>query len=148
MAIWYKYECSYSDATIEVVAAELGGTNDDTKEIMLGGLLNVNRVDLYQQYTEDDKVESTEEAHPRYLHVVYEGRALCRLWEAYDKLEYTELMMLAQPLDFCLECHSTFYMDYDDLDEYKDSKKKPIKPKTHTDIATDHEYSSTNTSHK
>ena len=67
MAIWYKYECSYSDATIEVVAAKLDETNDDTKENMLGCLLNVNRVDLYQQYTEDGEVESTEETHTQIL---------------------------------------------------------------------------------
>lgn len=57
-------------------------------------------------------------------------------------------MMLAQRLGFCFECHSTFYMDYDDLDEYGEPKKKPIKPMMYTDIATDHEYSSANTAHK
>ena len=57
-------------------------------------------------------------------------------------------MMLAQRLGFCFECHSTFYMDYDDLDEYGDPKKKPIKPMMYADIATDHEYSSANTAHK
>ena len=57
-------------------------------------------------------------------------------------------MMLAQRLGFCFDCHSTFYMDYDDLDEYGDPKKKPIKPMMYTDIATDHEYSSANTAHK
>ena len=75
------------------------------------------------------------------------GELYARLWDAYDKLEYTERMMLAQRLGFCFDCHSTFYMDYDDLDEYGDPKKKPIKPMMYTDIATDHEYSSANTAH-
>ena len=57
-------------------------------------------------------------------------------------------MMLAQRLGFCFDCHSTFYLDYDDLDEYGEPKKKPIKPMMYTDIATDHEYSSANTAHK
>ena len=39
-------------------------------------------------------------------------------------------------------------MDYDDLDEYGEPKKKPIKPMMYTDIAADHEYSSANTAHK
>ena len=39
-------------------------------------------------------------------------------------------------------------MDYDDLNEYGEPKKKPVKPMMYTDIATDHEYSSANTAHK
>ena len=58
------------------------------------------------------------------------------------------VMMLAQRLGFCFGCHSTFYMDHNDLDEYGEPKKKPIKPMMYTDIATDHEYSSANTAHK
>ena len=152
MAVWDKYDRSYADNTIEAVAAEIGETADDTKEILLGGLLNENRVDLYQQYTEDDEAESTEEAHLDTSSDTYtlymKGELYARLWDAYDKLEYTERMMLAQRLGFCFDCHSTFYMDYDDLDEYGDPKKKPIKPMMYTDIATDHEYSSANTAHK
>ena len=52
------------------------------------------------------------------------------------------------PSVFCFECHSTSYMDHNDLDEYGEPKKKPIKPMMYTDIATDHEYSSANTAHK
>lgn len=59
MAVWDKYDRSYADTAIEAVAAELGETTDDTKEILLGGLFNENRVDLYQQYAEDDEAEST-----------------------------------------------------------------------------------------
>jgi len=127
-------------------------TIDDTKEILLGGLLNENRVDFYQQYAENDETESTEEAHHDTTSDTYtlyiKGELYTRLWDAYDKLEYTERMMLAQRLGFCFDCHSTFYLDYDDLDEYGEPKKKPIKPMMYTDIATDHEYSSANTAHK
>ena len=63
MAVWDKYDRNYADDAIEAVAAEIGETTDDTKKILLGGLLNENRVDLYQQYAEDDEAESTEEAH-------------------------------------------------------------------------------------
>ena len=152
MAVWDKYDRSYADATLEAVAVELGETTDDTKEILLGGFLNENRADLYQQYAEDDEAESTEEAHPDTTSDTYslymKGELYARLWDAYDKLEYTERMMLAQRIGFCFDCHSTFYMDYDDLDEYGEPKKKPIKPMMYTDIAIDHEYSSANTAHK
>ncbi|MBP3414537.1 MAG: hypothetical protein J6L81_05000 [Clostridia bacterium] len=152
MAVWDKYDRSYGDAVLETVADELGETVKDTKEILLGGLLNENRIDLYHQYAEDDEAESAEEAHPDTTSDTYtlymQGELYARLWNAYDKLEYTERMMLAQRLGFCFDCHSTFYMDYDDLDEYGVPKKKPIKPMMYTDIATDHEYSSANTAHK
>ena len=146
MAVWDKYDRSYDDAVLETVAADIGETTDDTKEILLGGLLNENCVDLYQQYAEDDEAhpDTTSDTYTLYM----KGELYARLWDAYDKLEYTERMMLAQRLGFCFDCHSTFYMDYDDLDEYGDPKKKPIKPMMYTDIATDHEYSSANTAHK
>ena len=41
-----------------------------------------------------------------------------------------------------------YKIDFDDLDEYGEPKKKSIKPMLYTDIATDHEYSSANTAHK
>ena len=151
MAIWDKYERDYSDETLIRVADELEETVENTKEILLGGLLNENQVDLYQQYEDDDGEESTEEAHSDGTSDTYtlfmKKELYTRLWEAYEKLEYTERKMLSQRCGFCFECHSVFYMDYDDLDEYGEPKKKPIKPMMYTDIATDHEYSSANTAH-
>ena len=152
MAVWDKYDRSYADATIEAVAAEIDETTDDTKEILLGGLLNENRVDLYQQYAEVDEAESAEEAHPDTSSDTYtlymKGELYARLWAAYDTLDYPERMLLAPRLGFCFECHSTFYMDYHYHDEYGDPKKKSIKTMMYTDTATDHEYSSANTAHK
>ena len=151
MAIWDKYERDYSDETLIKVADELEETVENTKEILLGGLLNENRIDLYQQYTGDDGEESTEEAHSDSSSDTYtlfmKKELYTRLWEAYEKLEYTERKMLSQRCGFCFECHSVFYMDYDDLDEYGEPKKKSIKPMMYTDIATNHEYSSANTAH-
>ena len=46
------------------------------------------------------------------------------------------------PLGIVAELHC------DDLDEYGEPKKKPIKPMMYTDIATDHEYNSANTARK
>ena len=88
--------------------------------------------------------DTTSDTYTRFM----KGELYNRLWDAYDRLEFTERMMLAQWLGFCFECYGTFYMDHDDLDEYGDSKKKLIKPMMYTDIATDHEYSSANTAHK
>ena len=66
----------------------------------------------------------------------------------HGKLSYEEQSMLAQHFGFCLNCKSVFYMDYKDLDEYGEPKKKQIPKMMYTDIATDHEYSSANTAKK
>ena len=68
-----------------------------------------------------------------------------KLYEAYDGLEYTEKIMLAQRLGFCPECFSTRYADKNDLDENGKPKNKPIKPLPYTDIATDHGFSDADT---
>lgn len=68
-----------------------------------------------------------------------------KLYEAYDSLEYTEKIMLAQHLGFCPECFSTRYADKNDLDETGKPKEKPIKPLPYTDIATDHGFSDADT---
>lgn len=106
MAIWYKYERDYSDKTLIKVAGELEETVENTKEILLGGLLNEYRVDLYRQYTDDDGEECTEEAHSDGTSDTYtlfmKNELYTRLWEAYEKLEYTELKMLFQRLGFVL----------------------------------------------
>lgn len=132
MAIWDKYKRDYSDETLIKVASELEETVENTKEILLGGLLNKNRVDLYRQYTDDDGEESTEETHsdssPDTYTLFMKKELYARLWESYEKLEYTERKMLSQRLGFCFECYSVFYMDYGNLDEYGELKKKPVKP--------------------
>lgn len=63
IAIWGKYERDYSGETLIKVASELEETVENTKEILLGGLLNENRMDLYQQYTDDDGEENTKEVY-------------------------------------------------------------------------------------
>ncbi len=39
------------------------------------------------------------------------------------KEHYTERKMLAQRYGFCEDCHSVFYMDTEDLDEYGCQKR-------------------------
>lgn len=149
MAIWDKYDRSYANETLEAIAEEMQESVANVKEILLGGLLNENMVELYRHYAEDDGEETAEEiavdnfSDPYHLYVKYE--LYSHLWEAFDKLNYEEQAMLSKRYGFCRECHNVFYMDYTDLDEYGYPKKKPIKPMLYTDIATDHEYSSANT---
>lgn len=149
MAIWDKYERSYTDETLKMIAEEMQETVSDIKEILLSGLLNENAVELYRKYADEDGEEGAEEFIPdnstETYHLYMKTELYSRLWEAFDRLEYEEQSMLAQLCGFCLECGGVFYMDYKDLDEYGEPKKKLIPEMMYTDIATDHEYSSANT---
>jgi len=152
MAIWDKYERSYTDEMLKMIADEMGEETDAVKDILLSGLLNENAEELYRKYADEDGEESTEEIvpdnsnNPSYL--FFKSELYSCLWEAFDKLSYEEQSMLAQHFGFCLNCKSVFYMDYKDLDEYGEPKKKQIPKMMYTDIATDHEYSSANTAKK
>lgn len=149
MAVWDKYERSYTEETLQRIAEEIQETVSNVKEILLGGLLNESAVELYRKYADEDGEESMEEAvpdhssEPYHLYMKYE--LYSRLWGAFDKLSYEEQSMLAQRFGFCLDCKSVFYMDFKDLDEYGEPKKKAIPKMMYTDIATEHEYSSANT---
>ena len=149
MAIWDRYDRDYSDATLLAVANKLGESVTDTKEILLGGLLNEHQGEMYRQYLDSDGEDGLEEviadgsSNP---YIMYEKFELYdRLWEAFDKLEYEERKMLSQRYGFCMDCHSVYFLDTSDLDEYGEPKKKLIPLMMYTDIATDHEYSSANT---
>ena len=52
-------KCPEPFNTLIDIAGELEETVENTKEILLGGLLNENQVDLYRQYTDDDGEECT-----------------------------------------------------------------------------------------
>ncbi len=149
MAIWDKFNRAYDDETIGNIALELDESVKNTKEILLGGLLNENQADMYRKYADEDSEDTAEEItvdnNSEPYHLFMKWTLYAQLWNAYESLDYTERKMLAQRIGFCEECHSVFYMDTEDLDEYGCPKKKPIEPMLYTDIATDHEYSSANT---
>ena len=52
MAIWDKYERSYTDETLKMIADEMGEETDAVKDILLSGLLNENAVELYRKYAD------------------------------------------------------------------------------------------------
>ncbi len=149
MAIWDKFNRAYDDETISNIALELNESIEDTKEILLGGILNENQADMYRRYADEDSESTAEEItvdnNSEPYHLFMKNELYTHLWNAYESLTYTERKMLAQRYGFCEDCHSVFYMDTQDLDEYGCPKKKAIKPMLYTDIATDHEYSSANT---
>lgn len=150
MAIWTeKYNRRTDEATLNALAAEIGESVQNIAEILEGGIRNENAVALYHRYADDDSEKTLLEvvpdpnSDPAFLFQRSERNT--RLWDAFDKLDYEEQAMLAKHFGFCLNCHSTVFMDIYDPDTHGKPKKKPIPRMRYTDIATEHGYSSANT---
>lgn len=137
----------FTEETISQVAAQIGESYEKTKSIIEGGILTENYTDV--QSNDEDDTGTTDFLLPDSSlnpeNIFFKQELYNKLYEAYDSLEYTEKIMLAQHLGFCPECFSSRYADKTDLDENGKPKEKPIKPLPYTDIATDHGFSDADT---
>ena len=147
MAIYKDLGGEFTEETLLQVAEKIGESYEKTKSIIEGGILTENYVDV--QSNDDDDEQTTDFLLPDSSlnpeNIYFKQELYDKLYEAYDSLEYTEKIMLAQHLGFCPECFSTHYADKNDLDENGKPKEKPIKPLPYTDIATDHGFSDADT---
>lgn len=148
MKIYKDLGGEFNEELITKVAERIGESYEKTKSIIEGGILSESYTDV-QSNDENKDEESTEFLLPDSSHnpenIFFNQRLYNKLYEAYNSLEYTEKIMLAQHLGFCPECFSTHYTDKNDLDENNKPKEKPIKPLPYTDIATDHGFSNADT---
>lgn len=150
MAIWTeKYNRRTDEAVLTALAAEIGESVRNIAEILEGGIRNENAVALYHRYADDDSEKTLLEVVPDHnsdpAFLFQRTERNTRLWDAFDRLDYEEQAMLAKHFGFCLNCHSTVFMDIYDPDTHGEPKKKPIPQMRYTDIATEHGYSSANT---
>lgn len=148
MAIYNDLGGKFTEEIISQVAEQLNESYEKTKSIIEGGILTENYVDV-QRNDDDEDEGSTDFLLPDSSlnpeNIYFKQELYEKLYEAFDSLEYTEKIMLAQHLGFCPECFSTHYADKNDLDENGKPKEKPIKPLPYTDIATDHGFSDAST---
>lgn len=144
MKIYKDLGGEFTEELITKVAERIGESYEKTKSIIEGGILSESYTDVQSK---DE--ESTEFLLPDSSHnpenIFFNQRLYDKLYEAYNSLEYTEKIMLAQHLGFCPKCFSVHYADINDLDENNKPKEKPIKPLPYTDIATDHGFSDADT---
>ena len=147
MAIYKDLGGEFTEETLLQVAEKIGESYEKTKSIIEGGILTENYVDV--QSNDEDDTRTTDFLLPDSSlnpeNIFFKQELYNKLYEAYDSLEYTEKIMLAQHLGFCPECLGTRYADKTDLDENGKPKEKPIKPLPYTDIATDHGFSDADT---
>ena len=149
MRLYAEHDYKTDDATIEAIAAELHRKPKTVRELLQAGMRNMQFVDFYRSYADEEGEESAEDVTCDYgsepSALFFKDELAADLYEAFQSLEYRERDMLSKHLGFCPECFSTRYADKNDLDENGKPKEKPIKPLPYTDIATNHGFSDADT---
>jgi DNA-directed RNA polymerase specialized sigma subunit len=152
MRLYREFGNKIDDATMEKIAEVIGTSKEDATEIIRCGMQNMQFVEYYRQYADEDSEESREE-------VAHDGssepdKLFFKLEEAetvmtvFEKLNYRERAMISAHLGFCMECYATHFYDKDDLDEDGKPTRKPIPEEAFIDIAIDHGLASPDTADK
>ena len=113
---------------------------------------NMQFVDYYRQYADEDSEESREEvaadetSETEKLFFTLERAEA--VMEAFENLNYRERAIVSAHLGFCMECYSTCYYDNKDLNENGKPKRKSLPKEAFIDIAIDHGLASPDTADK
>lgn len=146
MALYAKYEYKFDDETITIIAAEIGKSVKDTKEIIRAGIDITHYTDFYRKYADEDGESTAEDvtvdttSNPeRLFFKQWQAEAL---FTAYEALDYRERTMVADHLGFCTECYGFYDLG---KDENGNSVKLLRKEKAYIDLAAEHMLSSPDT---
>lgn len=152
MRLFREYGNKSDNATIEKIAVAIGTSKEDATEIIRCGTQNMQFIDYYRQYADEDGEESREEvAHDASSEpdkLFFQLERAEAVMTAFENLNYRERAMVSAHLGFCMECYSTYYYDKNDLDENGKPKKKPLPKEAFIDIAIDHGLASPDTADK
>ena len=147
-----EYGGKADDATIKKVADNISASTEDAAEIIRCGMQNMQFVDYYRQYADEDSEESREEvAHDSFSEpdkLFFKLEEAEAIMSTFENLNYRERAMISAHLGFCMECYATHFYDKDDLDEDGKPTRKPIPTETFIDIAIDHGLASPDTADK
>ena len=146
MALYAKYEYNFDEEIITKIAAEIGKSIKDTKEIIRAGIDSTHYTDFYRRYADEDGESTAEDitadrtSNPERLFI--KQWQTDALFGAYENLDYRERTMVADHLGFCTECYGIYELG-------KDENGKPVKllrkSKAYIDLAAEHTLSSPDT---
>ena len=152
MRLYREFGNKSDDATLEKIAEAIGTSKEDAAEIIRCGIQNMQFVDFYRQYADEDSEESREEvAHDSSSEpdkIFFSLERTDAVMTAFENLNYRERAMISAHLGFCMECYATHYFDKDNLDEDGKPTRKPIPEEAFIDIAIDHGLASPDTADK
>ena len=152
MRLFREYGGKTDDDTIKWVADNIGTSTEDAAEIIRCGMQNMQFVDYYRQYADEDSEESREEvAHDSSSEpdkIFFKLERAETVMAEFEKLNFRERAMVAAHLGFCMECYVTHYYDNEDLDEDGKPIRKAFPKEAFIDIAIDHGLASPDTADK
>jgi len=152
MRLFREYGGKTDDDTIKWVADNIGTSTEDAAEIIRCGMQNMQFVDYYCQYADEDSEESREEvAHDSSAEpdkIFFKLERAETVMAEFEKLNFRERAMVAAHLGFCMECYVTHYYDNEDLDEDGKPIRKAFPKEAFIDIAIDHGLASPDTADK
>lgn len=148
MALYNKYGRS-DDETLARIAAEIGKSVRDTKEIIAAGLRNMSYIESYRRYADEDAEESAEDVTSDDSSdpgkVFFDEWKADAVFDRYEKLDVRARSMIAVRLGFCMECHGV-------LEKAANENGEPVlllrKGKTYTDISLMNTLSSADTAYR
>ena len=146
----YGYRCD--EDTIAAIAEETKIAPKNVEEILMGGLLNMNRTDFYRNYGDEDSEESMEEVaadgtsqtEELYLRIEKAEEVM----STFESLNYRERAIVADHLGFCRDCYATRYYDQEDLDVDGKPKRKVRRKVPFIELAVEHGLASPDTADK
>ena len=146
----HGYRCD--EDTIAAIAEETQIAPKNVEEILIGGLLNMNRTDFYRNYGDEDSEESMEEVaadgtsqtEELYLRIEKAEKVMA----TFESLNYRERAIVADHLGFCRDCYATHYYDEEELDEDGKPKHKARRKIPFIELAIEHSLASPDTADK
>ena len=118
MALYAKYEYKFDEETITKIAAAIGKSIKDTKEIIRSGIDTTHYTDFYRRYADEDGESTAEDvtvddtSNPERL--FFKRWQAEALFDSYENLDYRERTMVADHLGFCTECYGIYELGSDE----------------------------------
>ena len=141
MRLYAEHDYKMDDETVAMIAEKIKRKPERVREMLRGGLQNMQFTDFYRSYGDEDGEESTEDvtrdqsSEPGAM--FFRDEQAADLYEAFQALDYRERDMLSKHLGFCPECFSTVGKD-----------GKPLRKWTYTDLMLQYGLSSPDTVEK
>ena len=138
MALYTKYEYIFDEETITKIAAAIGKSIKDTKEIIRSGI-DITHADEDDESTAEDVTVDDTSNPERLFFKRWQAEAL---FDAYENLDYRERTMVADHLGFCTECYGIYELGKDETGKTVKLLRKSI---AYIDLAAEHTLSSPDT---
>ena len=111
MRLVREYGGKADSVSIQRIAQAIGASEEATAEIIRSGMQNMQFVDYYRQYADEDSEESREEiaadGTSETEKLFFQLERAEAVMEAFEHLNYRKRAMVSAHLGFCMECYST-----------------------------------------